>query len=157
MIASLKGRSLFRVRTSAGRVVFAEPIKIGQRIRNVHNHGNGTLVIRTARRKIFIIHPKKREQTVIPSEIRGTFKSCLTCHSGNLMAPDLKGVFGRKIGESDFQDYSKALSKSWGHWNERNLKKYLLNPQKTFPGTVMPDPNLDENTAQELVEFLKSY
>ena len=47
LVASLKERSLFRIRVKNERVLFAEKIKIGKRIRYVHQHNDGRVVLWT--------------------------------------------------------------------------------------------------------------
>jgi hypothetical protein len=47
LVGSLKAGTLFRLRETDGRILFAEPIEIGERIRYVHQHTDGRIVLWT--------------------------------------------------------------------------------------------------------------
>jgi glucose/arabinose dehydrogenase len=47
IVSSLKAQKLFRLRVREGRVVFAEPIHIGMRIRDLVEMQNGAIVLKT--------------------------------------------------------------------------------------------------------------
>lgn len=68
---------------------------------------------------------------------------CKACHviapgdvSGPI-APNLRGVVGRKAGTGTFKMYSPALKASGLTWTPANLEKYLTSPVKLVPGTRM--------------------
>jgi cytochrome c len=83
---------------------------------------------------------------------------CTACHSidVSLAGPSHRGVFGRKAGAvSDF-DYSPALKKSAVIWNEKNLDKWLANPEKFIPGQKMGISVSDAKQREDLIAYLKS-
>src|SRR5690606_29312120 len=57
VVSSLGGRSLFRLRVQDGRVVFAEPIPIGHRIRDIVEMSDGTLALKTDDDVILFVRP----------------------------------------------------------------------------------------------------
>src|SRR3954471_20640451 len=71
---------------------------------------------------------------------------CGICHSPrpgrNIVGPSLFGVVGRHSGRiPDFQ-YSAANLRSNLTWDPATLDRYLSNPQKVVPGTLMTFPGL---------------
>ena len=68
---------------------------------------------------------------------------CQVCHSitpdkkHGPIAPNLRGVVGRKAASTSFRNYSPALSKSQLVWTQATLAKFLAAPGKTVPGTGM--------------------
>lgn len=66
---------------------------------------------------------------------------CQACHATvtgkpALMAPNLRGVVGRKAGSTDFK-YSPALKGSGFLWTPDKLDQFLAAPMKMVPGTRM--------------------
>ncbi len=59
LVASLRPGLLFRLRLDGDRVVYSEPIPIGERIRYVHQHNAGRIFFWTDQRKIFILGAAK--------------------------------------------------------------------------------------------------
>ena len=149
LIASLRGETLYRARIHDERVIFAEPINLDKRLRYVHNIGNKTIAVLTdgeeSKASIFILRPSalalkaetarmaevtsnKEISIEDETEVEVAFTQCLECH-GNQTAsgsvPSLKGVYGRKAGSGDFDNYSEALLQSEVYWNEDELLEYL--------------------------------
>ena len=117
LVASLRRGWLFWLRLDGNYVVYSEPIPIGERIRYVHQHGDGRIFLWTDRRKIFILSPAQesgadsRIEDALSSydaekraAIKTAFKSCVECHSihpdQHRTAPSLSGVFGRTMGST---------------------------------------------------------
>ncbi len=75
---------------------------------------------------------------------------CQMCHAitpdgkAGAMAPNLRGVVGRKAGSGNFAGYSPALKAFGKVWTAPNLEGFLAAPGKLVPGTRMmialPDP-----------------
>ena len=68
---------------------------------------------------------------------------CQSCHTvapggaSGPLAPNLRGVVGRKAASSTYKTYSPALKASKLVWTQANLDKYLAAPGKLVPGTRM--------------------
>ncbi len=147
IVSSLKARSLFRLRLdSERRVVYSEPIFIGERIRDLAELGDGRLVLWTDDADLIVISidaaklaSNKRIEALIDSE---ELKPCWTCHhigptSPQDQAPSLSKILGRKIGSDAFEHYSQALEGHGGFWSEDNLIDYLMDPPAFAKGTAM--------------------
>ena len=66
--------------------------------------------------------------------------ACLTVAPGGAsgpIAPNLRGVVGRKAAASAFKAYSPALKASKLTWTPASLDKYLAAPAVLVPGTRM--------------------
>ena len=164
LISSLRKKSIYRVRIIDKRVILTEKIFLDMRIRYLHNHNNGTLLALGGSRKapkffsLFIINalPKtdgfeldiEINQPDIAKQAIQTWHQCLTCHSiaenqsadqiANARAPNLRGVVGQRIGSTDWQGYSQALSSSFLLWNEDRLERFITNPQAVFEDSPCP-------------------
>ncbi len=68
---------------------------------------------------------------------------CAVCHSTGTdgkpgpMAPNLRGVVGRKAGSTTFGNYSPALKASNLIWSEDGIATFLTDPKQMVPGTKM--------------------
>ena len=167
LVASLVAQTLYRLRIAQSRVVFAEPIRLGIRIRDIYNHGDGTFVALGDRKFVYIIRRqlKKTAKTSAPKNMSSAalaeWKQCLVCHStskhSNQNAPSLYGVVGRKIGKSDFANYSPSLKASNGRWTQARLKAFLRNSNDLFEDSSMPNPNInDPQIVTAIIEHLKT-
>ena len=164
LVSSLRGRSLFRLRIRDGRVVVRERINLKERIRNIHNHGNGTLIA-SGSKNIFIIktninRPSFSLKSSDPA-VRQAWNACIVCHgagrASNGNAPSLLNVLKREIGNSDFAHYSQSFKAASGRWTEARLKAFLSNPDALFEDTSMPNPNIDDpKIITAIIEHLKT-
>jgi cytochrome c len=164
LVASLVGQKLVRLRIEDGRVIFAEDIAVGRRIRDVHQHGSGALVLWTDSRELIFLRPSTggfedrfiafvlNERMKWPKDrqakLMAAFEGCRECHSlrpgDNTHAPSLARIFGAKVGSGKFKGYSPAMKRHNGEWSKDALTAYLKAPQKLIPGTRMPDPNIGD-------------
>ena len=85
---------------------------------------------------------------------------CFGCHSisCNRSGPKLGGVLGRKAASlPDFGGYTEALKTSGLTWTEETLNRFLEDPGKLVPGTLMIAARKVENAKerQMLIQFLK--
>ena len=176
LASSLAGQSLFRIRTHEGRGIYAERIPIGHRIRSVHQHSDGQVVLWTDAYQLLFLNAKSANlaydhawkridaSTLDPNRkaaLRSHLTACLECHSlqygVNEKAPSLAGVWGRTIAAGEFSGYSSALRRRKGPWDAESLRAFLANPNAFAPGTLMPDPGLkDPAVLDELVRILQS-
>lgn len=71
-----------------------------------------------------------------------TWKLCQSCHltaegAGNLVGPNLHGMFDRKVAGVDGFAYSPALAAEDFDWTPEQLDHWLQNPRTFVPGNRM--------------------
>ena len=167
LVSSLKGETLYRIRLEGNRPIYASPITIGERIRDITQLKNGTIVLWTDTGKLIYI--KRMEGTAqadslttrLPEPVKQIVQDCKTCHifnPGKAQQGQLSlwGIVGRPIGsQSDFK-YSPALNSSNGNWTPSKLDKFLESPGTAVPGTSMAYSGIpDPETRKTLIEFLQ--
>ena len=168
LASTLRGKSLYRLRIHKKRIVYAERIKMPNRIRQVYNHGKGIILAlqewNGGRNNIlYIIRPTAANPLYkingASAQTQKAWENCLSCHAidekSDSRAPTLKNIFGRRMGNSDWSDYSPALESASGVWNEKNLKAFLKNPDDLIQNSTMPRPYLDEKDIDAIVKHLK--
>jgi cytochrome c2 len=163
LVASLKANSLFRLRLEGTRVLYAEPIWVGQRIRDMLQLKSGTIVLWTDDTQLLFVSVD-REQ--LAGSLRLSMKvnkslhyACMYCHHFGPttpvdLAPTLSNIFSRKIGSDNFH-YSEALRSKEGRWTEKSLKEFLSNPAGFANGTNMPPLDINTETINEIVGVLQ--
>jgi glucose/arabinose dehydrogenase len=147
LVGSMKGESLFRLRLEAGRVLYSEPIWIGQRIRDLTQTGDGTIVLWTDDTQLLFISVDKDKlaQKRLAPAFLGEIEAggCLGCHHFGPThpgdsAPTLSNLLNRPIA-SDAFPYSAGLrAKDTEKWTKALLLQFLTDPTKFASGTVMP-------------------
>lgn len=155
LVASLDGRTLFRIRRDGSRVIYVEPIEIGARIRDLTEGVDGRIVLWLDDGSILSL-------TELSDRGAAVFSRCVGCHSAEADAthgigPNLNGVYGRAIGSAPGYDYSPALTQLSGRWTTANLDAFLADPQRFAPGTLMdaaPVTNAAERAA--VIEYLEA-
>ncbi|MEL7834374.1 PQQ-dependent sugar dehydrogenase [Fodinibius sp. N2] len=173
LMGSLKTMSLFHTRIKDNRVLFSEEIKIGERLRYVHQHTDGRLVIWTDSKKLIFLTGQPYTDNFVKdylvesignekvrNNIKTTIDGCRQCHSiepsDHINAPSLASIFGSEIGSTNYQYYSEALQDKTGNWTHDNLKEFIKDPQGFAPGTTMPNPGISDNTTlEELINLLE--
>jgi cytochrome c2 len=167
LVSSLKAETLFRIRLDGNRPMYASPIPIGERIRDLIQLKDNTLVLWTDTGKVIILKPEIGPPPAnlllaqLPENVKQTVQDCNVCHSLNPNNSQhdrlsLWGIMGSKIGgQSDF-NYSTALLNRGGTWTPTALDRFLESPATSMPGTSMaysgiPDPAM----RQAVIEFLK--
>ena len=90
------------------------------------------------------------------------FQQCAACHTvekgaSNGLGPNLFGVAGNKAASLPNFAYSAALKNSGIVWTDDKLKQWILNPQKTVPGSkmILIQP-LDSQQADDVVAYLNT-
>ena len=86
---------------------------------------------------------------------------CQMCHTNTLgdrngVGPNLFGVGNRKAGTAPNFTYSSALKNSKLAWTQKNLDKFLTQPNAMVPGTMMVVSIPDAHDRQALVAYLMS-
>lgn len=71
-----------------------------------------------------------------------TWKLCQSCHltaegAGNLVGPNLHGIFGRQVASAPGFDYSPALKAETFTWTPEQLDHWLQNPSTFVRGNRM--------------------
>ncbi|MCW9706753.1 PQQ-dependent sugar dehydrogenase [Fodinibius salsisoli] len=175
LMGSLKSMSLFRIRIKDNRALFTEKIEIGERIRYVHQHTDGHIILWTDHKNLIFLNGQPytdnyvtdylEEQISNPEvreKVKFTIDACRQCHSiepnDNITAPSLSSIFEAEIASTDYQAYSNALKRKDGMvWTSENLQQFLTAPQEFAPGTNMPDPGLNDGyMVDELIKFLEA-
>lgn len=175
LVGTLKDRSLHRVRLAGSNGVYSERIEIGSRIRDVHQHSDGRLVLWTDNEELVFL--TARERTNIGrnlttfanrhklggdavARLETALDGCAECHSfevdDNTGAPSLARIYGDEIASSDYQEYSAALKGTGGTWTRAALTAFLKDPERFAPGTKMPRPDIGDDAQRErLIDFLE--
>jgi cytochrome c2 len=176
LASSLKDKSLHRIRISEGRVLFDERIPIGERLRYVHSHDEDTIVVWTDHHRLIFLEVAPRgivaefvgnhidRQNYSDEDkrrVRTAIDRCMECHSfdptDSVGAPSLALVFNAQAGTTQYAGYSPALKGHGTRWTEDALKAYLQSPTDYIPGTVMPNPGIqDEFILNEIIGVLKA-
>jgi aldose sugar dehydrogenase len=165
LVGSMKGRSLFRIRLEAGRVLYSEPIWIGQRIRDLAQTGDGTIVLWTDDTQLLFVSvdTDKLAQKQLAPAFLGDVQAggCLGCHHFGPThpgdsAPTLSNLLKRPIA-SDAFPYSPGLRARQGTWTKALLVQFLTDPTKFASGTIMPSMRmlgLDPEQIDNIVDTL---
>lgn len=171
LVGSLKGQSLYRLRLQGDRVVYAETIPVGARVRDVHQHGDGRIVFWTDYGQLVFLTPAaeqgepvflRRFLRELPRDLQHrtavAIEQCATCHDLTTgqhgTAPSLVRVFGDGIAGSSFAHYSPALRQVGGQWTREALLRFLEAPARFAPGTTMPNPGLTDPRVREALVAL---
>ena len=150
LLASLRAETLYRLRLRGDRVIYAEPIRLGRRIRDLAQMPDGRVVAWT-------------DSGVLTELARATGAGdafaalCAGCHApafGEPAGPSLAGVVGRDVASVPGFDYSEALRALEGAWTPEALDAFLRDPQAYAPGTTMDLPPLDDAARAEVVAYL---
>ncbi len=176
LITSLRGRSLYVARLDGGRVMYAEPLPMGERLRDIINRQNGEIAVLTDLGNLVLIRPvhegaadtisitdarTNRDEATNPAEEgeRLFAGNCQACHTVNGQAsagPALNGVVGRNIGSTRFA-YSQAMQTAEGSWTEDRMVSFLTNPEGgDLQGSTMPPPHLTQDDAHKIVAYLRT-
>lgn len=168
------GQSLWHIRTTGERVIFAERIRLGHRVRYLTQFGDRLAVWLDSNDLVLFdvtqrVDPLERVKQYVSQnfdasttqQVSGILAACNECHSfaerENRTGPSLNGVVGRAIGGTEFPEYSDALRATSGTWTKERLKAYLAGAQENIPGTSMPDTGLTPGPVLDaLVDALES-
>ena len=165
---SLVGQTLFHIRRDADRLIYAEPIVLGGRLRDIALLDNGWIALLGNQDENLILLRDAAAQgentsaslsvsgygavavreaavaELVPENEGGRFEfrsKCSSCHSldGSPKAgPHLNGVVGRNIASLEDYVYSDALAEADGRWTTSRLIEFMEYPHEMYPGTTMP-------------------
>lgn len=164
LIGAMKASSLYRLRLEDGRVLYAERIWMGQRVRNIAQTSDGTVVIWTDDTQLLFVTVDQDQLAMkrrTPNVVGGIVNEvCLSCHhfgstSPADFGPSLSNLLNRPIA-SDAFSYSSGLraKQSLGRWTPALLSEFLSDTYKFAPGTIMAPFQLDAATIKDIVDVL---
>lgn len=174
LIGSLNDRALHRVRLQGDRALYIERIPFGTRIRQVHQHTDGRIVLWTDNQELIFLTaedlaspaeqiPAYLANLEAPARVKAEFETvmerCIECHSltdGNdTNAPSLARIYDNDIATTGYAGYSDALKDVSGRWSHEQLVAFLMDPDGFAPGTYMPAVEIeDRRTAEEIATYL---
>lgn len=77
--------------------------------------------------------------------------------TNNAAAPNLWGVFERKIAGSSFERYSSALQSKQGNWSVQNLSDWLEDSNGFADGTSMLYPGISNPKVRNaVIDYLQA-
>jgi len=174
LVGTLGGQKLLHIRLIGERVVFAEEIPVGQRVRALSQNPDGSIAMWNGKNELTILTPDGDgarapspadllARVDVPAPVRASAQAALTactqCHAlapdNHASAPSLAHVFGADIGSTGFANYSAAMADADGRWTRERLNAFLRDPNSVIDGTIMPDPGLaDDQVRAAVVEAL---
>ncbi len=154
LMASLRAMTLYRVRLRDERVIYTEPIFIGQRIRDLAQEPGGRIVLWTDEGDLLVLSRGLARDALDPSLAR-----CVTCHASeadaSALAPSLRGIVGRPVASEPEFAYSAAIRRLGGVWTEDRLSDFLQDPDGFAPGTRMKEGQVADSALRRgIIEAL---
>ena len=174
LLGSLNDRALHRVRLEGERALYIERIPLGTRIRQVHQHTDGQIVLWTDNQELIFLTAEDlaspAEQIPVylatieaPARVKAEFETvmerCIECHAlvdgDDTRAPSLARIFDNDIATTGYEGYSDALTGVSGRWTHDRLVEFMMDPQAVAPGTYMPAVEIENRrTAEEIATYL---
>ena len=86
---------------------------------------------------------------------------CAGCHevvppATRTLGPSLVGIIGRKAGTGDTGVHSRAAVESGIVWDRQSLRRFLSDPGREIPGTIMPVRVEDPRELDALLNYLET-
>jgi cytochrome c2 len=166
LVASLLGETLHRLRLDGDRVIYDEPIRIGDRIRDISQLADGRIMLWTDSGKLVLLEadlapsPTQKSLKTLPLDVQEIVADCAVCHDLNPGAPrpgriSLWGVKDRAKAAQAGATYSDALKAQGGHWSQAALDHFLKSPETAIPGTSMPYEGISDDAVRgQIVDYL---
>ena len=82
-------------------------------------------------------------------------RRCQSCHAGG-SGPSLTGVFGRKAGTADSGMHSPAAIEYGVVWTRSSLRRFISEPGREMPGTLMQVRVQDPKELDDLLNYLET-
>ena len=167
MVASLKQETLHHLAIRDGRVVYDEPVRIGRRIRDIHQMADGRIALWTDTGELIFVSERTDpsfadlEIAKLSPAARDVVGDCVACHSfdhGSRSSETLSlwGLNGRAKGAAPNFPYSEAMLAAGGTWDEASLSAFLADPSGYLPDGAMPYEGISDTVIlAEVVAFLK--
>ncbi|MGA7303524.1 MAG: PQQ-dependent sugar dehydrogenase, partial [Rhodothermales bacterium] len=173
LVSGLRSMRLFRIRVDGEQVRLVEPVLIGERIRDLIQMQDGTILLWTDAAHFVEVtvdaegmaassqFPVELTSSEIDLGLDQIIQQCQACHG---MGPhtnsqdeiSLWGIYDRAIAETGYPGYSSVLKSKGGHWTAEDLESFLASPSEFAPGSFMPDPSIADPAAiRALVGYLK--
>lgn len=157
LVGGLRSESVFRVRVRGDRAMYAEPIWLGRRVRDLAQGVDGRIALWVDRGEILVLEPADHVPTGATIIAR-----CNGCHEPGpggqpAIAPPLQGVMGRDVAGVSGYAYSNVFRALGGTWTRERLDAFLADPGRFAPGSAMVGrgvPNAVER--HSLIEYLRT-
>jgi cytochrome c2 len=155
LVSSLGMGTLYRLALDGTRVVYAEPLEIARRIRDIAIGPDGEIWLWGERGDLVTL-------SIADIQDNGAllFQTCAGCHTTGVtsggLAPSLFRIVGRKIAARTDYVYSASFKTLEGVWTEERLDEFLQNPTAFAPGTTMNSTQVtDPNERRAIIEYLR--
>jgi cytochrome c len=86
---------------------------------------------------------------------------CRNCHGSTAPAdfpigPSLVGIVGSRAGKNPTGIHSRPVMDSGIVWDRESLRRFLSNPSREIPGTLMAARVTDQRKLESLLDYLES-
>lgn len=104
-------------------------------------------------------HPASAEQAASGRQVYDSH--CRTCHGGtappdSAIGPSLVGIVGKKAGSQASGVHSRAVIDSAIVWDRASLRRFLADPRRALPGSIMPVGVTDPAELESLLDYLET-
>ena len=83
-------------------------------------------------------------------------RQCRGCHTDSLLGGSLHGIVGTRAGTRSSGVHSRVIVESGIVWNSDSLRRFLSDPRREVPGTIMPVGVSDAEKLERLLDYLES-
>jgi len=88
-------------------------------------------------------------------------RRCRICHGGTARAefqigPSLAGIIGKKAATQDSAVHSRSMIDSGIVWDRDSLRRFLADPSRAIPGTLMAADVTNPAELESLLDYLES-
>ena len=159
LVSSLKGGRLIRVRLHKGQVIFAEPILVGARVRDLVQTEAGEILVLLDRLPL-VLRIENGIGRVDPKTPATGF--CVACHqlvpsdARPATGPSLVGVIGRRVAADQSYPFTDALRSLGGTWTVPRIIEFVKTPQRLAFGSSHPDMDLANFRMKAFLEWMEA-
>ena len=88
-------------------------------------------------------------------------RRCRNCHGGTApgvfpIGPSLTGIVGSRAGTGASGIHSRPVMDSGIVWDRASLRRFLSNPEREIPGTLMAASVTDRAQLESLLDYLET-